>query len=120
MAFQIRTSEGEPIPLPVLDEEAAQVWGVSIINRHYVTPRSSELNWYDTIGWHIHSPTSRWSSGWENIKCSMFVVQVTELALLSYEDQLIKLKHVNDWLAPFYKLIDHWAAKGYKPIKLDE
>lgn len=156
-SFQIHNSEGVAIPIRTLDEEAAALWGKEVDPKWYANPtppfvNSSNLegralalakvkhdigqwvNWYDAIGFKIAHPESKWASGWNNVKSSMWVVQVSD-----YYDDLFKEDIIVDaatgksytlieigiaatkqYLKPYYDLINHWEAKGYKPVQIKE
>lgn len=135
MGFQIKDKEGKPLSLQQLDEEAAAFWGKDLDLRKYATPEkitpgmsemdiaftNSRGNWFDIIGWHIHSPQNNYTSGWNNIKNSIWLVCASGL-LLDYKDSelMLAIVGIKLYLDPYYKLIDHWSGKGYTPEKIGD
>lgn len=143
MSFKIKNSEGIAIPINELDKEAAEFWHKEIKQKEYANPtpvfnnpnklegrdlaiaelqyiRHESMNWFDLIGYHIHSPRVTCESGWNNTKCSILSVHIESLALHTIEEQLIILKAVNEYVKPYFDLIDHWSNKGYIPVQITE
>jgi len=119
-SFQITNSVDHPIPLHELDREAAAFWGKQVHETSYATPTVSELgaNWFDTIGAAIATPNSHYTTGWSNVKCTLWAVQVIGLGYESEDDQIRHVKDAQYYLKPYFALIDHWAKKGYKPVQI--
>lgn len=122
MSFQILASDDTPIPVNDLDKEAAEFWNTPLDGKWYASPNKglTSVNWFDSIGWNIHHPTVTWTSGWNNVKCSMMAVQTAEYGMLPLEKQQEKLVYANAYLKPYFDLIDHWASKGYIPVRIKE
>ena len=156
MSFQIHNEEGQAIGINELDKEAAEFWGKKVADRSYAHPtpepewdkisdsterfkaemnyaRAVVGNWFDTIGYQIHSPSTNWTSGWDNVKAGLWVIQSTDyykclFDTKTYQDDTgkehteldIRLAVTKSYLKPYYDLIDHWAAKGYKPVQINE
>lgn len=120
MAFQIQTPEGVAIPLNKLDEEAAAFWKLPVHPKSYVAPSSGKQSWFDVIGWYISNPNSRWTIGWDNIKCSIFNTLACDFALLSKVKILERLEDIHRDTKPYFDLIDHWQEKGYIPVQVKD
>lgn len=124
MGFQIHNSNKEPIPISTLDAEAATFWGKELQSNKYAHPTDKlpSSNWFDTIGWCINNPQSNWTSGWDNVKCSLTNIQTADLALILFDTTQLELRlmSIRGYLKPYFDLIDHWEAKGYKPVKVDD
>lgn len=149
MSFQILNKEGQAIGINVLDAEAAELWGKKVEPQWYADPepprrpdessaqyyrRCGRGNWYDIIGYNIHEPKSDWTTGWNNIKASLWVVQATSMYEHLYDDKTYKdeesdkeytqldivIMATKQYLKPYFDLIDHWEAKGYRPVQIKE
>jgi hypothetical protein len=142
-AFKILNSNKEAIAINALDKEAAEFWKKEVKPRSYATPtpefintnnlegrelmiaewdhsRNEKINWFDLIGWHIANPKVNYTTGWKNIKCSILSVHTESLALYSYEEQKILLEAANNYVKPYFDLIDHWCEKGFIPVQIKE
>ena len=121
-AFKINDSNKKAIMIKYLDKEACIFWGVESDPKWYASPKTDyeTINWYDSIGYYIAHPSSGWTSGWDNVKCSLFVIQASGLCLKSMEDQIKSLRFINEYLKPYFDLIDHWKEKGYDPIQIEQ
>ncbi len=137
MSFQILTSDKQGININALDAEACAFWNKPVQPKSYCTPREgtaehhymdSGVNWFDSIGWNIHSNNSinhkRYDGTitWQMVKESMCLIQIDVLKLLNESDELIlrKIKFNKEYLKPYFDLIDHWEAKGYIPVQIKE
>lgn len=123
MSFQIHNAQGKAISIADLDKEACELWGKEVHPKNYAYPQhrpekfdsyADELkflrlleNWFDKIGYKIHSGTTTWSSLKEEI-----------LAPFTEFDQQMIMGMPE--IGGFIKLIDHWESKGYVPVQLDE
>lgn len=118
MGFQIKDKEGNAIVLNTLDAEAATFWEQPVDATSYASPKDMWGNWFDMIGYKIHSPIGpRYTSGWANVKHNMFLVSVGGFYkhLFNEAELTEKMAAVAKYLAPYYQLMDHWEAKGYTP-----
>lgn len=159
MSFQILNKDGEPIPLNDLDREAAAFWGKEYDKKSYADPspprkegeneidyyRRSRGNWFDVIGFNIHSQYG-WCSGWANIVANMlsamhmsFIdtsegyqnrpVKVAEFApnpkypgpaLFLPEEVEVEIYCTLGFYKPYIELINHWQVKGYIPKQIKD
>lgn len=133
MGFQIKDKEGNAIGMKALDAEVAAFWGKECDPKwyatpHKVTPEMDECeaafvnttgNWFDTIGWNIHNPQSNWTSGWDNVKNSIWLICANGRYKEIFED-LGVIYSIRVYMEPYFALIDHWAAKGYTPHKVED
>lgn len=125
MSFQIWDSEGKALTMKQLDIEVAQFWhpdDPTVDPKWYSSPQgNSGSNWFDTIGWAIHSPMSKFSGNpWKNVKITLWIIQ-TEDSWDNDEEKMTKeILASKRWLKPYFELIDHWASKGYTPKTLLE
>lgn len=121
MGFQIHNKEGISLTILQLDAEVAEFWNKPIHDKNYATPKkhATSINWFDNIGYNIHSPHVNYTSGWNNVKCSLLSVQTAEYGMLDVETQLRKLVFANEYLKPYFELIDYWNSLGYIPVKID-
>lgn len=116
MSFQILDSQKQPIIINELDKEAAEFWQIP------VDPRMYAKDWFDIIGYRIHNPIDpRYTSGWNNVKHNMLLVSVGGLYehIGNPEAMTKAMEGIHKFLKPYFDLIDHWAAKGYTPLKID-
>lgn len=131
MSFQIHDASGKAVDIKQLDKEAAEFWGVEVHPKNYAQPASDSYytsNWFDSIGYYIHSPDSNYTKGWGNIKCSLWSIQARDLFRILYETQDIaanehlhtRLHSIKTFLQPYFQLIDHWESKGYIPVRVKE
>ncbi len=124
MSFQIKDKDGNAIGINTLDKEAAEFWAVPIKDKYYAEPmkdgKSVGGNWFDNVGYAIHSPLTNHTSGWDNVRHTMW----TNLMGWSYKDpehvQIDHLKNNNEYLKPYFHLITFWEAKGYTPHQVKE
>jgi len=138
--FRILNSNNEIIPINDLDKEAAAFWNKEVKPRYYANPTpeftnpdnlqgieltkaqikhgfNESINWFDSIGWQIANPSVKYTTGWDNIKCCLLSIHTESLALSTIEEQIIILKSANEYVQPYFDLIDHWVSKGYIPVK---
>jgi len=126
-AFKIVDKNDEAIRINKLDEEAAAFWGKEVHPKRYAFPGTSPNNWFDVIGWAI-AHQGNYTSGWKNIALCLFedigagVLNhgVTNIELTSEEELIKHIRTLKDIYNPFIALMNHWAAKGYKPIQIKE
>lgn len=124
MGFQILNKDNQALTIKELDAEAAAFWGNAVDEKFYATPDSEGFwgNWFDMIGYKIHNPKDNYTTGWGNVKHSVLIGSVGG----SYKDLLdekafaIRIKGIQEYLKPYFELIDHWEAKGYSPKKTDD
>lgn len=137
MSFEIHNPQDEAINLSELDKEAAAFWGKEAHPSNYAAPLGSNKddasvdeilkamrgNWYDIIGWNIHHQSSNWTSGWNNIKASMWSVVSTsmyEYIFLEDDTLTLHIEGAKAYLKPYFQLIDYWESKGYKPVQVKD
>lgn len=166
MGFQIHNKEGQPVKINDLDLEARHFWhGTSqdhVYEKYktaYTVPEkvvegmssfaaSSIIaggNWFDIVGYNIHSNDSvnRGCDGeitWDMVKESIALVHLDAIeAINAFEglektdtdegiqeflngktikSLLIKLGASYLFVKPYFNLIDYWESKGYKPVKV--
>lgn len=119
MKFQIRSSDGRPVPFYELDKEAAELWGKPVSTEEYASPYTSDTNWFDSIGWAIANPIN-YTEGWEDVKCTLWTIQSKELFRYLYAFQAMNtaIEAIKRYLRPYYNLIDLWESEGYTPHKM--
>lgn len=146
MSFQILNSNNEAISLGLLDQEAAAFWGKELKDRQYANPTplftndanlqgieltramaryefSQWSNWFDMVGWNIHHPQTNYTTGWDNVKCSMWAVQAYSLYKHIFGDEehlKLHIEAAKAYLKPYFDLVDHWASKGYTPVQVKD
>jgi hypothetical protein len=142
MGFQIKDKEDKPIAINILDAEAAEFWGKVPDKKWYANPAKitedmskleryraeSDNNWFDMIGYCIHSPQLRlpYYSGWKDVKNNLLIKYMTSSLLKGEEPndpEYVKgmFEHlINDHLKPYMELINHWQQKGYTPHRVEE
>lgn len=95
-------------------------------------------NWFDIIGWNIANQ-GNYTSGWQNVVHTMVAESLGECLINLNKDEPIKLAefvgdkeihlgdnweielfHTLNYYKPFVDLINHWSAKGYTPVKIEE
>jgi hypothetical protein len=126
MGFQIKNKEGEALTIKELDKEAAEFWNKKIHDKYYANPSpegtsvfKQQTNWFDVIGYNIHSPEVNYTKGWDNVKCSLWTLHIQGLYNKSDEDLNIHIQVTKEFNKPYYDLIDYWESKGYVPVKCD-
>lgn len=120
MGFRVLTADNQAISMEELDIQACEFWGLVPSLKYYATPSSKVSNWFDLIGHEIHSPSVNWTSGWKNVKCGLLSMLNVDLAEYPVEAQVERLKSNNEFLKPYFGLIDHWESKGYKPERVKD
>lgn len=99
---------------------------------------NNSLNWFDIIGWNIANQ-GNYTSGWQNVAHTMVTKTLGECLVSLHKDKPIKLAefigddniHLEEscetrlfatlnYFKPFIDLINHWMAKGYTPVKIEE
>ena len=121
MGFQIKDKDGKAITISELDSEAAIFWGVEIHPKHYAMPQNgAKVNWFDTIGYHIHSNDSSWhkhysKTTWMMVKESLMIC-ITDVLNITPEELIMN----RDYWKSTFDLIDHWESKGYTPHKVED
>jgi len=163
MSFQIKNKDGEALTMKQLDAEAAAFWNKEVHGKYYADPsepkkegesevdfirRSMTSNWFDIIGWCIHSQ-GNYTSGWRNVVHTMIADIIGSKLIGGKDEQFIPIvqlrkcievkedgSQVNAWhledkieeeiyytmkfYQPYIELINHWQSKGYTPHKVDE
>lgn len=124
-----------PFPNKVADEGASLSEKIRI---QFENARNNGSNWFDIIGWNIANQ-GNYTSGWQNVVHTMVAENLGECLVSLRKDEPIKLAefvgdtemHLEDswemklyptlnYYKPFVDLINHWMAKGYIPIKVEE
>lgn len=124
-----------PFPNKVADEGASLSEKIRIQSEN---ARNNVSNWFDIIGWNIANQ-GNYTSGWQNVVHTMVTENLGECLVSLRKDEPIKLAefvgdteiHLGDsweiklysalnYYKPFVDLINHWMAKGYTPVKIEE
>ena len=124
-----------PFPDKVADEGASLSEKIRIQSEN---ARNNGSNWFDIIGWNIANQ-GNYTSGWQNVVHTMVTENLGECLVSLRKDEPIKLAefvgdtemHLEDswemklyptlnYYKPFVDLINHWIAKGYIPVKVEE
>lgn len=160
MGFQIKDKDGNALTMKQLDAEAAAFWKKEVHPKNYADPsepraenesevsylrRSMTSNWFDIIGYCIHSQGHE-ASGWANVVATMMATQLGMCFIDTsdgYKDRPVKVtKFIKDeiketvihlpdevekeifgilyFYRPFIELINHWKEKGYTPHKVED
>ena len=134
MHFEIRFTNGLRVPFELLNEEAAYLWGIGIARDKYkyVFPPNTEADtydentsWHEMIGLAIMHPQLIGAGGaiqqnWHQVKESMLQghIDAKDVWEMKTDDMIREIKSSLEYLSPFFKLIDQWYDKGYKPVKV--
>lgn len=124
-----------PFPNKVADEGASFSERMEIERDNALNNGS---NWFDIIGWNIANQ-GNYTSGWQNVAYTMIAENLGECLISLHKDEPIKIAefvgdkeihlgdnweiklfHTLNYYKPFIDLINHWAAKGYTPVKIEE
>lgn len=124
-----------PFPEKKVSKDASYSEAVRIERENALNNTS---NWFDIIGWNIANQ-GNYTSGWRNVVHTMVAENLGECLVRLNKDKPIELAEFvgdtemhlgNSWeeelyatlnyYKPFVDLINHWAAKGYTPIKIEE
>ena len=124
-----------PFPDKVADEGASISEKIQIENKNALNNAS---NWFDVIGWNIANQNN-YTTGWQNVVHTMVAENLGECLVSLNKDEPIKLAefvgdkeihlgdsweiklfHALNYYKPFVDLINHWSAKGYIPVKVEE
>ena len=124
-----------PFPDKVADEGASLSEKIRIENKNALNNAS---NWFDVIGWNIANQ-GKYTFSWRNVAHTMLAENLGECLISLYEGEQIKIAefvggkelHLEDsweiklfnalnYYKPFVDLINHWSAKGYTPVKVEE
>lgn len=124
-----------PFPNKVASEDAPLSEKIRIEHENALNNGS---NWFDIIGWNIANQ-GNYTTGWRNVVRTMVAENLGECLVRLNKDKPIELaKFVGDkelhlesswetelyctlnYYRPFVDLINHWAAKGYTPVKIEE
>ena len=124
-----------PFPDKVADERASFAERMKIENENALNNVS---NWFDIIGWSVANQ-GNYTTGWQNVVHTMLAENLGECLVRLNKDKPIelaefvgdkelhlgdnweiKLYHTLNYYRPFVALINHWASKGYTPIKIEE
>jgi len=135
MSFQILNKEGEALTMKELDAEACAFWKKDSHPKHYADPseprregesevnflrRSMTSNWFDIIGWCIHSQGNA-CGGWPNVVATMIAESIGMHFIDTsdgYKDRPIKLP---EWQLHEYKNKEGEDKKTYHlPDKVEE
>lgn len=117
MAFQILDANKQPVSIDELDKQAAEFWNKEFHPRHYAEPKNS-MNWFDAIGWMISNPRTSNSTGWNNVRKSLWVLHVEDLPEIGHSLQ-IQFMSAYLYLLPYFSLITYWESMGYEPKNVD-
>ena len=124
-----------PFPDKVADEGASLSEKIRIESEN---ARNNASNWFDVIGWNIANQ-GKYTFSWRNVAHTMLAENLGECLINLYEDEQIKIAefvggkelhladsweiklfHALNYYKPFVDLINHWSAKGYVPVKIEE
>ena len=124
-----------PFPDKVASEDAPLSEKIRIEHENALNNGS---NWFDIIGWNIANQ-GNYTTGWRNVVRTMVAENLGECLVHLNKDKPIELaKFVGDkelhlessweielygtlnYYKPFVDLINHWSAKGYVPVKIEE
>ena len=127
MGFLIKDKNGFAIAHSELDKDASKIWNIPNYIGRWASPSEEEFEktWIEIIGRNISNPIVNITTGWNNVKSSMFVQQAEKMQIFfsiphySEEDQILKLRDIQLFLQPYYKLIKYWQNKGYTPHKIN-
>lgn len=95
-------------------------------------------NWFDIIGWNIANQ-GNYTTGWQNVAHTMVTEALGSCLVSLHKDKPVRLAefvgdndiHLEEscetrlystlnYYKPFIDLINHWMAKGYTPVKVEE
>jgi hypothetical protein len=125
MSFQIIDIDNQPIPLSLLDIDAAEIWGKEPDVKYYATPfhkpeegfksikeefefHRSNSNWFDTIGYYIH---------FKRLECwDKIIADFLEPYKDFNQEEVLNHPHIK----PYLDLMNKWKEKGYKPKFVEE
>ena len=124
-----------PFPDKATDEGASLSKKIRIESENALNNAS---NWFDVIGWNIANQ-GKYTFSWRNVAHTMLAENLGECLINLYEDEQIKIAefvggrelhladsweiklfHALNYYKPFVDLINHWMAKGYTPVKVEE
>ena len=124
-----------PFPKKVAYEGASYSEKIQIEHENALNNSS---NWFDIIGWNIANQ-GNYTTGWQNVVHTMVTENLGECLISLHKDEPIKIAefvgdkeiHLGDnweiklcstlnYYKPFIDLINHWMAKGYTPVKIEE
>ena len=121
-----------PFPDKKISKDASYSEAIRI---EHENARNNFSNWFDIIGWNIANQ-GNYTSGWQNVVHSMVTENLGECLVRLNKDKPIELAkfvgehlessieielyHTLNYYRPFVDLINHWAAKGYTPVKIEE
>ena len=124
-----------PFPNKVASENATISEKIKI---EHENARNNGSNWFDIIGWNIANQ-GNCTTGWQNVVHTMVVQSLGDCLVSLRRDKPIELAEFvgdteihlgNSWeeelystlsyYKPFVDLINHWMAKGYIPVKVEE
>jgi hypothetical protein len=124
IAFQILDEIGNPMSLQSLDIQVTKFWKLEVGSKWYAEPNKESLgSWFDTIGWSIGKQTDYLNWGlntWNTVKSDMLSIHIYAWVVLSPEEAGIRACNTMRKLKPYFELIDHWEAMGYKPKQIKE
>ena len=124
-----------PFPDKATDEGASLSKKIRIESENALNNAS---NWFDVIGWNIANQ-GKYTFSWRNVAHTMLAENLGECLINLYEDEQIKIAefvggrelhladsweiklfHALNYYKPFVDLINHWMAKGYIPVKVEQ
>jgi hypothetical protein len=119
LVMKVYTEELGEISWFDLNNDAKEVfgWSKSVVATAYPINESYENDWVKMISNVADNPflsLDRFPMNWENLKHNMLVKYIYDITVLSKYKQYGQLLYVSKILEPYFKLIDFWAAKGYK------
>jgi len=127
MGFQIRDAKGEAIAINTLDKEIAVLWGVEYHPKNYAVENSrdhypdtvngsidyaDQPNWYDKIGYKIHSQGLSIQGVINDYK----EVMVDHLGKKYKDGSVITLESI---YPKVMLLLNTWLNKGYTAHQVD-
>lgn len=140
MGFQIIGKNGEIIPLNVVDEEVCNFWGGKPHQKWWASPikqkekpesfeseADEEIwdakhisykmtnNWYDTLGWLIHSGADTWDKLRESYISAYRELVESHVGEKTYEITKETILGEGSTTKQFMNLIDFWEKQGYTP-----
>lgn len=134
MSFEIHNAQGHAILIEQLDKEACELWSTEVHPKNYASPSdipsvkamyfiekegrekylnevkfwTERQNWFDWIGWKIHSGINTWEDLRKDI-----ITPYEEKGLLEAAKELPTI-----W--GFIDLINLWESKGYTPVQVKD
>lgn len=114
--FSVVDKDNVPVPMEELDKIAREIWGCGPDPAEYAVPNEKDSPWPEVIQAALDHPCSVIAVNWNGVKNGIWVAEMWGLGSKTKDEQQEGFNRAQDYIAPYFKLINHWEFLGYKIV----